>query len=445
MINDKGIPNLVIKIVIIMKTIHITKTLFESNRKKLSGLMLPKSVAIVHSNDEMTRTADQFHPYRQSSDLFYLCGINQEKTILMLAPDHPDENMREILLILKADKKAEIWTGHRLTAEEAMKASGIRTVRLVDDYEGILAGMMLFANHIYLNIPEHQKFVQELPTRDMRYASELRARFPVHSYQRLAPLLRDLRMVKSDEERELIKKACSITRDSFKRILRMVKPGIYEYDIEAELTRDFIKLGGKGHAFYPIVASGANACTLHYVSNDKELLDGELILLDFGADYGNYAADCSRTIPVNGKFNVRQKALYQSVLDVFKYARSLMKPGTTINEIHEKVCRQFEKEHVKLGLYTIGDLEKQDPGSPLFQKYYMHGTSHFMGLDVHDPGEKNAVLAPGMILTCEPGIYIENEKTGIRIENDILITEKGNIDLMEDIPVEVDEIEALMK
>lgn len=428
-----------------MKTIHIPVKLFENNRSKLAEMLLPKSVAIIHSNDEMTRTADQFYPYRQSSDLFYLCGINQEKTVLFLAPDHPDENMKEVLLILKADKKAEIWTGHRLTAEEATSASGIKNVRLVDDYESIIAGMMLFAHHVYLNIPEQQKFIQELPTRDMRFANELRNKFPVHSYQRLAPVLRDLRMVKSDTETELIKQACSITGDSFRRILKLLKPGVYEYEIEAELTRDFIRLGGRGHAFYPIVASGANACTLHYVSNDKQCMDGELLLLDFGADYGNFAADCSRTIPVNGRFSPRQKALYQSVLDIFKYARSLMKPGTSITEIHDKVCRKFEKEHVKLGLYTIGDLEKQDIKAPLYQQYYMHGTSHFMGLDVHDPGEKTAILKPGMILTCEPGIYVEKESTGIRIENDILITEDGNIDLMEDIPFEIEEIENLMR
>ena len=428
-----------------MKTIDITCQLFENNRRKLYPLIIPNSIVIIHSNDEMTRTGDQFFPYRQNSDLFYFCGINQEKTILVLAPDHPDEQMREILFILKADKKTEIWTGHRLTAEEARSISGIKNIRLLEDYEGVLAGMMFYANNVYLNIPEHQKFIQELPTRELRYANELRNKFPVHSYQRLAPIMRNLRMVKSQCEIELIQKACSLTRDSFIKILGLVKPGIMEYEVEAELTYDFIRNGGRGHAFYPIVASGINACTLHYVANDKECRDGELLLIDFGADYGNYAADCSRTIPVNGKFNDRQKAVYRSVLDVFKYARSLMKPGANINEVHDKVCKKFEKEHIRLGLYSRGDLEKQDSKSPLYQQYYMHGTSHFLGLDVHDPGDKAAEFRPGMILTCEPGIYIEKEKTGVRIENDILITDEGNVDLMEDIPMEVEELEKLMK
>jgi len=427
-----------------MKTIDITCQLFENNRLNLYPLLISHSLVVLHSNDEMTRTADQLFPFRQNSDLFYFSGINQEKTILLLAPDHPDKQMREILFISKADKATEIWTGHKLTVEEARSISGINNIRFLEDYESTLAGMMFYAHHVYLNIPEHQKFIQELPARELRFAIELRNKFPVHSYQRLAPVMRNLRMVKSQCEIELIQKACGITRDSFLRVLGIVRPGIMEYEIEAELTYDFIHKGGNGHAFYPIVASGVNACTLHYVNNDKECKDGELLLLDFGADYANYAADCSRTIPVNGKFNERQRELYESVLDVFKFARSLMKPGATINEVHEKVCKEFEKEHVSLGLYTREELNAQDSKSPLYQQYYMHGTSHFLGLDVHDPGDKAAEFRPGMVLTCEPGIYVEKERTGIRIENDILITDDGNVDLMEDIPMEAEELEKLM-
>jgi Xaa-Pro aminopeptidase len=439
-----GIPNLVIKLRQFMRTINITSQLFENNRRNLYPLLLPQSVAILFPNDEMTRTGDQTFPFRQNSDLFYLSGINQEKTILVIAPDHPDKNMREILFISEFDKKTEIWTGHKLTTDEAIAISGINNVKFLEEYEGVLAGMMIYAQHVYLNIPEHQKFIQEIPTREMRMAQDLKNKFPVHSYQRLAPVLKNLRMVKSKYEIELIRKACGLTRDSFLRILGLVRPGIMEYEIEAELTYDFIRYGGTGHSFYPIVASGINACTLHYVANDSECRDGELLLLDFGADYGNYAADCSRTIPVNGKFNDRQKEIYSAVLEVFKYARSLMKPGTCINEVHEKVCKKFEKEQVKLGLYSNEDLEKQNSKSPLYQKYYMHGTSHFLGIDVHDPGDKTAEFRPGMILTCEPGIYIEHEKTGVRIENDILITDSGNIDLMEDIPIEIADIEKMM-
>lgn len=428
-----------------IKPLEMQHQLFKHNRKSLYPLLESTSLVILHSNDEMNRTADQFYPFRQNSDLYYFSGINQEKTILVLAPDHPDKKMQEILFIRKTDNKLETWEGHKISIEEAQKYSGIKNVKHINDFDSVLAGLMQYAKHVYLNIPEYPKFIPEIPCRNLRFASELKSKYPVHDYCRLAPVMKTLRAIKSADEIEMIRKACDITNDAFKRVLKFLKPGIMEYEVEAEITHEFISRGANGHAFQPIVASGINACTLHYVTNDHPCRDGELLLLDFGADYGNYAADCSRTIPVSGHYTERQKTVYESVLNVFKFARSLLKPGLTINKVHNEVCKQFEKEHIKLGLYTQQDMDKQDKENPLYQKYYMHGTSHFMGLDVHDPGDKDAVFQPGMVLTCEPGIYMREEKLGIRIENDILITENGNRDLMENIPMEVEEIEKLMQ
>lgn len=428
-----------------MKSVSIPKQLFESNRKRFYQSVEKKSLVILHSNDEAIRSADQFYPYRQNSDLFYLSGIDQEKTVLLLTPDHPDNNMREILMIRKADKKLELWEGQKYTVEEAQSISGINNVKFTDDFEPVLAGLMLYAQNVYLNLPENQKFIPEVPCLNLREADALKKKYPAHSYKRLAPIMRSLRTVKSDEEISMIQTACSITKDAFIRVLDFIRPGIVEYEVEAEMIHEFIMKGARGHAFQPIIASGKNACILHYESNNKLCKDGELLLMDFGAEYGYYNADCSRTIPVSGRFTERQRTVYESVLDVFKFARSLMKPGTTINKVHEAVCKRFEKEHVKIGLYTQKELDSQNSTNPLYQQFYMHGTSHFMGLDVHDPGDKDAEFKPGMVLTCEPGIYIPEEQLGIRIENDILITETGNRDLMEDIPLEIDEIEKLMK
>jgi Xaa-Pro aminopeptidase len=428
----------------IMKTVELPAGFFGINRERISHALKPRSLAILHSNDEMNRTADQDYPYRQDSDLFYLSGINQERTILLITPDYPDESMREILFIRKPNRKLEIWEGHKLSPDEARAVSGIKTIRFTDEYESTLASLMMFAHHIYLNLPELFKFIPELPTRNLRFANELKQKFPAHHFERLAPVMRDLRTIKSETEISLIREACKITHAAFNRVLGSVKPGMTEYEVEAEITYEFVRRGARGHAYAPIIASGINACSLHYNYNNNTCNEGDLLLMDFGAEYGNYAADCSRTLPVNGKFSPRQKELYQSVLQVFRYACSLMKPGNTINKIHAEVCRRFSLEHVKLGLYTQEALNAETRDNPLYQQYYMHGTSHFLGLDVHDVGSKDAELRPGMVLTCEPGIYIPAEKTGIRLENNILITRDGNLDLMKDIPVEMDEIEKLM-
>ena len=427
-----------------MKTVNIPVPLYIKNRGKLSNVLKNRSLAILHSNDEMNRSSDQNFPYRQDSDLFYFCGINQEKTVLLIAPDHPDESLREVLIIRKSNQKLETWEGHKLTLEEACNISGIKTIRFHDEFDAILASLMMHVEHVYLNLPELLKFIPEIPNRNLRLAHELKMKFPAHNYERLAPIMRDLRTLKSEEEVTLIRDACNITRDAFKRVLKSVKPGIMEYEVEAEITYEFLKQGARGHAYPPTIASGINACTLHYAENNKTCADGDLLLMDFGAEYGNYAADCTRTIPVNGRFTPRQKDFYKAVLDVFRYGCTLMKPGSNINKVHAEVCRRFGQEHVKLGLYTAEALENQSKDNPLFQEYYMHGTSHFLGLDVHDVGSKDTDFRPGMVLTCEPGIYIPNEKTGIRLESNILITRDGNVDLMKDIPIEIEEIEDLM-
>jgi len=428
-----------------MKTIHISPSFFARNRQRLILSLKSNSLVIVHSNDEMNRSADQYFPFRQHADLFYLTGINQEKTTLLLSPGNEDESLREILVIRRPNAKLETWEGHKLTREEAGLISGIKNIKFDDEIDSLLAPVMMQAEFVYLNLPEHLKFIPELPGRDIRKAEELMKKFPAHHYERLAPIMRDLRVSKSEEEITLIRQACEITRKAFMNTLQTLKPGMMEYEVEALITHDFIREGARGHAYQPIIASGANACILHYIDNNETCSNGDLLLMDFGAEYGNYAADCTRTIPVNGKFTARQRDLYNSVLEVFKFARSLMIPGSSINKVHHEVCRRFEKEHVRLGLYTAQALETQDKENPLYQQYYMHGTSHFLGLDVHDVGSKDQEFRPGMVLTCEPGIYLPGEQTGIRLENNILITRDGNIDLMKDIPIEPDEIEELMK
>jgi Xaa-Pro aminopeptidase len=428
-----------------MKTIAIAPSFFQRNRYKLSLSLKNHSLAILHSNDEMNRTTDQFFPYRQHSDLFYLCGINQEKTTLLIAPDHWDESLREVLVIRKPDARLETWEGHKLTREEARLISGVKNVKYQEEFDSLMAQLMMSSEHVYLDLPELPKFIPELPSRNLRMANELMKLFPAHHYERLAPIMGELRVIKTEEELSLIREACKITRAAFLNVLKTVEPGKMEYEVEAILIHDFLRQGARGHAYQPIIASGKNACILHYIDNKQPCSDGELLLMDFGAEYGNYAADCTRTIPVNGRFTSRQKELYKSVLDVFQFACTFMKPGNSIKKVHQEVCRRFSLEHIKLGLYTSEAYEKQDETNPLYMQYYMHGTSHFLGLDVHDVGNKDAEFRPGMVMTCEPGIYIPEENIGIRLENNILITGDGHVDLMQDIPIEPEEIEALMR
>jgi len=421
----------------------ISSKMYVRNRARLIEKLKPGSLAIVNSNDEMPRSGDQTFVFRQNSDMFYLTGLDQEKCILTLCPGHPVESMREILFTVKTNDMMVVWNGHKYTMDEVREVSGIQNVKWLDEFEITLRDLMSRVQVVYLNQNEYPKFITEVPLLDLRFAEKMRKDFPVHSYERLAPLVTELRLVKEPEEIVQIQKACDLTNDGFRRVLKFVKPGLKEYEVEAEFTHEFVRKGGTGHAYPPIIASGANGCILHYNTNYNTCNDGDLLLMDVGAEYGNYAADMTRTIPVNGKFSPRQRQVYDSVLRVMKAATARLKPGTTIEKWHAEVCKQMEKELLGLGLIKAADIENQTTDSPAYFKYYMHGTGHFLGLDVHDVGSRQVVFESGMVMTCEPGIYIPEEGIGIRLENDIMVAEEP-VDLMAEIPLEPDEIEKLM-
>ncbi len=427
-----------------MKKVTIDKSLFIKNRKKITNKLKSKSFAIVTSNDELTRSGDQHFPYRQNSDLFYLTGLEQKKCILTLCPDHPDQNLREIIFTIKPNEQLDNWTGHKYTREEIQEISGIKTVKWLDEYDMTIRDLALNSEHIYININEYIKYESPVYYQDQRLVQNLKQQYPLHQYHRLAPVITHERLVKEKEEIELIQHACDITNAAFQRVLKFVKPGVKEYEVEAGITHEFQIKGARGHAYAPIVGSGKNALVLHYIENSDECKDGDLLLMDFGAEYGNYAADCTRTIPVNGKFTDRQKACYEAVLRVQKKAIKMFVPGNTIDKVNKAAFNLMEKELITLGLLTQEEVDKQNPDQPLYTKYLMHGITHFIGLDVHDVGGKYEPFKKGMVLTCEPGLYIKEEGFGIRIENDIMVAENP-VDLMADIPREVDEIERLMR
>ena len=422
----------------------LDNSFYTRNRKRVVGEMAPNSVAILVSHDEYPRCGDTTHPFRQNSDLLYLCGIDQEETFLTIAPWHPNPDYREILFIKNPSPEKIVWFGHRLSREQASELSGIRTVMFTESFEGILNDLMMNAEHVYLHIPEDPRIKPTFPTHEVRFAAQLKKDYPLHDYRRLAPILYPLRAVKAPEELAALKQACKITRQAFERALTAIRPGRYEYEIEAELTYEMIRNGATTHSFAPIVASGPDTCILHYIKNDKQMQDGDLLLMDFGAEYANYAGDCSRTVPVNGVFTPRQRQVYEAVLSIYKETIPRFRPGMTIHKINDFVFKRMNEELIKLGLYTREDLANQDPAAPLFKKYYMHNTSHFIGLDVHDVGQRDWVFQPGNVLSCEPGIYIAEEGIGVRIETDVVVADQP-IDLLAGTPVEVDEIEALMK
>jgi len=428
-----------------MRYKQIPSQLFIRNRQKLARKLKPNSLAIILSNDEYQRNGDQFHPYRQNSDMFYLSGLDQEKCILCLFPDHPKEEMRELVFTVQTNDKMVTWYGHKYTQEQARNVSGVNNVKWLESFEDTLKDLALRAENIYINIYENARFSTDVPSNDLRFSKRMKEEYPLHKFERLHPLITECRLCKEPEEIDIIQQACNITEKAFRRMLGSLRPGMMEYEAEAEITHEFIRNGASGHAYAPIVASGMNACVLHYIKNDVGIKDGDLVLFDIGAEYGNYAADLSRTIPANGSFTKRQKDCYNAVLRVQKQAINLIVPGTTIEKINKAVTVLMEEEMINLGLFSRQDVQNQDPENPLYFKYYMHGNSHFIGLDVHDVGTRQIELKPGMVLSCEPGIYIKEEGIGIRIENDILVSEKGPVDLMKNIPVEADDIERLMK
>ena len=426
-----------------MRYSSINQQLFIRNRARLLKRLKPQALAIVHSNDELPRNGDQTYPFRQNSDMFYLTGLDQEKCILTMCPNHPVEALREIIFLVKTNDLMVTWYGHKYTLEQASQLSGVKIAKWLDDFESVLKDLMSRAECVYLNQNENIRFSTEVISRDLRFAQKLRNDYPLHAFERMAPLVNDLRTIKEPEELDMMQKACDITGLAFRRILGYVKPGVMEYEVEAEITHEFIRNGASGHSYAPIIASGANACILHYNENDRKCKDGDLILLDFGAEYGNYAADLSRTIPANGKFTKRQRQVYDAVLRVMRKATKMLIPDTTIDKWHTEVCRIMEQELIGLGLFSEEDVKTQDSSNPMFFNYYMHGTGHFLGLDVHDVGSKQQPLQRGMVITCEPGIYIKEEGIGIRLENDIMVADEP-VDLMAGIPLDADEIEALM-
>lgn len=422
----------------------VPQPLFVNNRLNFSNLLPKGSLAIFVANDKMPRNGDQFFAFRQQSDFFYLTGISQEKAVLILFPDSPEPSLREVLFIEAWSAAKAQWEGAMLTAVEARELSGVNKVLLHEQLNATLRELMSYAQKVFLLAYEYPRYQPTIESPQHVFARQLRHEYPLHDYQRAAPLLEALRTIKSKHEVELISTACNITGEGFAKILQNTRPGVFEYELEADLSHLFTVKGCTGHGYQPIIASGINACTLHYSANSSQLENGDLLLLDFGAEYANYSADLSRTIPVSGKFSPRQRQVYEAVLRVFKAAVPLYKVGNTINGINEAVWKMMEQEMIGLGLFTAEDVRRQPPDQPVFKKYLMHGVAHHIGLDVHDGGSKYSPLQAGMVLTCEPGIYIREEKIGIRIENDILITEDTPIDLMAHIPVEADEIEALM-
>ena len=426
-----------------MKYNPLPQEFYRKNRKKLIATLEPESCAILVSYDEMPRSGDQTHPFRQNPDLLYLCGIDQAETTLIIAPHHPNPKYREALFIKRSNEHIAVWYGHKLTQAQASEISGIKTILFDDEFEAVKREVILNSKNIYLNISEN-KFTSPVISKEAALVQNIKIEFPLHNYKRLAPTLKSLRVVKENCELVQLKKACEITASAFLQAVKQVKPQAYEYEIEAEIIHSIIKQGATGHSFAPIVASGSDSCILHYIENDKKMQDGDLLLLDFGAEYGNYAGDLTRTVPVNGAFSPRQKQVYEACLRVYQAAIPLFKPGMSIHKINDAVFKQMENELIGLGLFTEDEVLKQDPEKPLFKKYYMHNTSHFIGMDVHDVGERDWNFVPGMVLSCEPGIYIHEEGIGIRIETDVIVAEQP-VDLFAGLPVTVSEIESLMK
>lgn len=428
-----------------MKPLPLTPEIFIENRERFVKEMKPSSIAIFNSNDEIPSNGDALFPFVQNSDLYWLTGINQEETMLILFPGNPDEKYREVLVLLRPNELKEKWDGRRLRQNEATEQSGIKTVVWLDSIDALLQPWVHLAEHIYLNTNENDRKSSLLETRDYRYAKEFMQRYPLHKYERAARILKNLRAIKSPGEIEVVKKAINITEKAFRRLLRFIRPGIMENEIEAEIMHEFLRNGSRGEAYGSIIASGDRARTLHYVFNNEECKDGELILMDFGAQYAGYNADLTRTVPVNSKFTERQKEVYNACLHLHNFAKVLLKPGISIVQYTEKVGDEATNQFVAIGLLSESDVKNEDKENRAYRKYLYHGISHHLGLDVHDLGTRVEPIRPGMVFTVEPGIYIEEEQMGIRIENNVWITENGNIDLMSNIPITVEEIESLMR
>jgi Xaa-Pro aminopeptidase len=426
-----------------MRYAPISPKLFQENRARVARKLPPNSLAVLNSNDVLPTNADGTMGFVQNADLFYLTGVDQEESALLLFPGAKDPKQREILFVRESNELLTVWEGYKLSKAEATKVSGIANVQWLSEFRPLLHRLLCECEHVYLNANEHSRAVVKVETRDARFVRDVRERYPLHEYRRLAPVLHAARVVKSATEVALIERACAITEAGFRRVLGMVKPGVREMEIEAEYAHEFIR-NGANFAYQPIVASGANSCVLHYLQNDQTCRRGQVLLMDAGACYANYKSDLTRTIPVGGKFNRRQRQIYDAVLRVLRSSIAAMKPGAILKDVHRHAQEAITEELLELGLLKAAEVRKQDPENPACRKYFMHGIGHSMGLDTHDVGDMSQPMAPGWVMTCEPGIYIRDEGIGIRLENDVLITPKGNRDLMAGIPIEAEEIEALM-
>ena len=421
----------------------IPATLFIENRERLKARLSAGSLAVVNANDIPPTNADGTKIPTPNSDLFYLSGIEQEETILVIAPDALDEKMREVLFVREPNAHLKTWEGHKHPKSEAQAISGIREIKWITEFPVIFHKLMCEMEQVYLNANEHNRAVIEVETREARFVQQVRAKYPLHNYRRLARLMHELRVVKSDAELTLIRRACGITGRGFRRLLRTVRPGTMEFEAEAELAHEFI-----GHraqfAYNPIIAAGVNACTLHYNQNDQPCRDGDLLLLDVAACYANYQSDLTRTIPVGGRFTQRQRQVYDAVLRSLRAVTKAAVPGKLHKDWQKESEKIVEEGLLRLGLLKPRDIKRQDPDKPAVKKYFMHGVGHPIGLDVHDVGLLKQPFAPGWVLTVEPGIYIPEEGFAVRLENTVVLTAGAPVDLMADIPIEAEEIEALM-
>ncbi|RWW99627.1 aminopeptidase P family protein [Flavobacterium cerinum] len=428
-----------------MKYHQIDRNLFIKNRKKFMAEMKPKSVAVFNSNDIYPISADSTMPFQQHRDIFYLSGVDQEESILVLCPDAPYEHLREMLFLRETDEHIAVWHGEKLTKERAFEVSGIKSVFWLQDMEKTLFEVMTYCDTMYINTNEHYRSAVETQTREDRFIKWWKEKYPAHQVAKSNPILQRLRSIKENEELDLMQQACNITEKGFRRLLGFVKPGVMEYEIEAELLHEFVRNRSKGFAYGPIIASGKNANVLHYVENNQQCKDGELILLDVAAEYANYSSDLSRTIPVSGRYTDRQKAVYNAVLRVKNEATKMLVPGTLWKQYHLEVGKLMTSELLGLGLIDKADVQNEDPAWPAYKKYFMHGTSHHLGLDTHDYGLLVEPMKANMVFTVEPGIYIPAEGFGIRLEDNVVVQPSGEpFNLMRNIPIEADEIESLM-
>lgn len=415
------------------------------NRQRFMKKMKPNAIAIFHNTEVLTTNGDAVYTNRPNSDVLWLSGVEQEKTMVILYPDNPDKTAREVLVLLRPNEHLEKWEGHKLRKDEATAISGITNIQWTDSVDAVLQVMMHNADTVYLNTNENDRLDGSLYRTDLLFVQQWKQRFPLHQYERAAKIIKELRAIKTKDEIVITQHAIDITEKAFRRVMRFVHPGVTENEIEAEIIHEFIRNGAPRHAYDPIIASGDRARVLHYIDNNKECKSGELILMDFGASYGNYSADLTRCIPVNGKFSKRQKEIYNAVLEAHLYAKSLLKPGTLFPDYVAKTNAEMERQALKLGLISKADIKNQDPENPVYRKYFYHGTTHHLGIDVHDVGTRTQAMREGMLFTIEPGLYIEEEQIGIRIENNYWLTKNGNIDLFKNIPISTDEIELCMK